>query len=305
MRSQSIFIAIVLALLVTLIVAQKASTDTVTIDCLNGDTYQMIPSQGALGFCGASNNIPCQDAIKMGYPNAFGSVSGVESSGPFVYQQQLTTTPLYIVISDSTGRPAYKTRFFPQVDRYSLLELGGSAGLEEIDVGLFADNAAIDLSSAIAMNSTLIQAEFGGFTTPAVRRAIVPEPTSSDVEPVTNLQRRVVSFYTLIIELDRGMVKSMFWQKGCYGCGDDANCWKEEQWCTNPYKSCSVVDTSATDGLSCNIKIYLAWQGTDSKGNYLMSGQATIKNFLQFDVRTPFESAQNVFGSLGPGNGEV
>lgn len=298
---------IIIALFTISITAQQAWTNVTTVDCLNGDTIEMTPSQGAQAFCSQSNNIPCQDAIRMGYPNAFGSVSGAEPNGPFKFHQQLTGAPLYVVISDFQGRPAHKTRFFLQVDRYSLLELGGTAGNADIDVDPFIDNQPIDETSAIMMNNTLIQVEFGGFTTPVVRRTFIPPVNPLDVVPVTNQQRRVVTFYTLIIELDRGMVKDLFWQEGCYGCGSSQNCWREPDvlpWCTTQYSDCSVVDLSAGSGVSCNIKIYVGWQGTDADGNYLMSAQSSIKNFLQFAVSTPFESAQNIFGQLGPGSAE-
>lgn len=300
-----LLLAAMLMMTFTIISAQEAWTNVTSVQCTNADTIDYTPAQGAIAFCGASNNIPCQDAITMGYPNAFGSLSGADVRGPFTFNQQLTSNPLYVVISDFQGRPAYKTRFFLQVDRYSLLELGGTAGNEDIDVGLFMDNQPIDADSAMKMNNTLIQVEFAGFTVPAVRRTLIPPPEVIDVEPVTNSVRRVVSFYTLIIELDRGMISKMFWQTGCFGCGDSSNCWKEstnkQQWCTNTFNLCSVVDAAATGGLSCNIKIYVAWQGTDVKGNYLMSAQTTIKNFLQFSFNTPFETAQNVFDTLSPG----
>lgn len=312
---------VVLALLlcffltITTTTAQQAWTNTTTITCENGDSLTYSPAQGATALCAASNNIPCQNAIKMGYPNSFGPTTPAEPRS-FTLYQQLTQAPLYIVISDFAGKPAYKTRFFPQVDRYSLLELGGTAGNTDIDVGIFPDNVAIDAGSAMMMNNTLLQAEFDGFTTPAVRRTFVPDVDAQSVTGLTNEQRRVVSFYTLIIELDRGKVSQMFWQDGCYGCGGDGNCWVKEpnpapgmpihnhSWCTNAYSLCSIVDGGAANSVSCNIKIYLAWQGTDEKGNYLMSAQTTIKNFLQFSLSTPFETANNVFDAIGPGAGD-
>eukprot|EP00461_Guttulinopsis_vulgaris_P002095 UN02096 len=219
------------------------------------------------------------------------------------FRQQLTQDPLYIILSDTTGKAARKMRFFLEVDRYSLLELEGSAGLPEIDIGLFEEDKPIDDASIAQMEAITFSAEFGGFATPPVNRTRVVTKDLDIGVQATNRLRQIAAFYTLIIELDRGEVKSLKWESGCFTCKKDA-CWSgpEWEWCTIPYSDCKTVSATAID--TCNIKIYVGWKGTDVDGNYLMSSQKSIKNFLQFDLNTPFEDATRTFTDLKPGGND-
>lgn len=244
----------------------------------------------------------CLEAqFKPGLPNTFGNAAAPPAAGfpPFKFRQQLTDQPLYIIVSDKSGVARYKMRYFLEVDRYSVMTLKGSAGNPDFDIAVAA-GTALTPGQIADMEGVLLSAEFAGWSVPPVRRTLVRVPTNPS-EDTTNAHRFVPAYYTLIIELDRGKMKGFRWERTCAGCSSDL-CWKEEEQCLVQYSTCSTVQP--TSDLDCDIRIYVGWAGTDVDGNYLMSSQKSIKNFLQFDLSTPFEDVTRTFTTLKPGGSD-
>ena len=48
---------------------------------------------------------------------------------------------------------------------------------------------------------------------------------------------------------------------------------------------------------SCDLKVFIVWAGTDSKGNVLTSVNKRFSRFRQFDVATAYQSALNAESS--------
>ncbi len=96
----------------------------------------------------------------------------------------------------------------------------------------------------------------------------------------------IVPYWTLIVTLKDGLVDTLEWDDGCYGCSGDA--------CVD--ETCSVdIEAvgcrSATSTADCNPKFFIGWYGTDRNGQYLTSSGARSSRFRQYSVNSAFTAA--------------
>lgn len=96
----------------------------------------------------------------------------------------------------------------------------------------------------------------------------------------------VVPFWTLIINVNNGAVSSLTWDDDCSTCDSthciDGNC------------AVDIVNCDFYGGpTNCDIKVYVAWSGTDTDGYYFTSEQSTLSRFRQWSIAGAFSSATN------------
>eukprot|EP00736_Rhodelphis_marinus_P014070 Rmarinus@m.23374 len=92
---------------------------------------------------------------------------------------------------------------------------------------------------------------------------------------------KAVGFWTIVVDLKDGEVDSVLWDEGCFTCSDDEclddNCLLD---------TCDHLDDGADNSNrdQCNVKIYLAWTGTDKDGNIMLSEGFTFSKFNAYAV---------------------
>jgi len=124
-----------------------------------------------------------------------------------------------------------------------------------------------------------IQVETGGQVSPVKQRVQSGSPVY------------VVPFWTAIINVDSGIVTSITWDDGCYGCSGN-ECIME---------TCGVdIGTCWSNGVDCSLKVYVCWFGTDSTGYYLTSAGKRLSQFREYSIDYAFNSATQTGASLVP-----
>lgn len=171
--------------------------------------------------------------------------------------------PIAIVFG-TEERPKAKAQFWLETDKFSLLEVLNSTSV-----------SLIDPASPTVAETVVLRAEFANFTTQTVYRA--------QVDPDDG--RFVVPYWNLIIDLDKGVVSGLSWDNSCGDC-EKKRCVAGQQ-CGVKYSDC----LEGVDGLSCDVKFYVAWRGTDAEGSYLTSINNSIRNFRMFSFAFLFDYA--------------
>jgi len=121
---------------------------------------------------------------------------------------------------------------------------------------------------------------------PKSRRTATSITTDSKTGEITSSIDYVVPYWVAIINMQDGVPKSIQWDDGCYACSGDACI---NQTCAVDINSCYPIDpTSQTD---CDLKVYIAWFGTDSSGTYLTSAGKVPSRFLEYSVSSAVSSA--------------
>jgi len=98
----------------------------------------------------------------------------------------------------------------------------------------------------------------------------------------------VVGFHVLVVSISAGRVIKLEWDTGCGECQD--NC--IEGFCTNPVKDCTLPTAN------CNIKVYLAWIGTDKYGVYCTSAGSLTSRLRQWALNNLYQQAANLLTTL-------
>ncbi len=165
--------------------------------------------------------------------------------------------------------PTGKVQYWIETDKFSLLELNGT-------FTPYSDPYA-------AKEDFYIKLEFAGKSTNAIRRVGITGVGE-------DFGVYIVPFWSAVITLDRGNVTAIRWDNTCSGCQymcvDGA--------CSVPYRHC--VDH--TNNISCDIKVYIAWEGSDVDNDYMLSGQQTMKNFRAFSARFAYDVAARTYGKV-------
>lgn len=118
-----------------------------------------------------------------------------------------------------------KMIFFPQVDEFTLLEVNGcNAPLYSISCLAFA------LFGNSLNEGRVLQFEAGGQASTPIRY---------------HTTESTVSFYTAIINLKDGEVRSIEWDTSCSGCSDSL--------CIDGF--CSIPNNNCEAGENCNIQV--------------------------------------------------
>lgn len=108
----------------------------------------------------------------------------------------------------------------------------------------------------------------------------------------------VVGSFSLVVEMERGVPKKLTWIDGCGECAKDTPQAGESVF--NPpahcvTDNCAVPSQDCTDAnVPCDIKIYLAWVGTDARGRPSTSSGSLPFNFLQFGLTPAYRAAAGI-----------
>lgn len=106
------------------------------------------------------------------------------------------------------------------------------------------------------------------------------------------------NFMTAIITVDKGIVKSIDWDNGCYTC---MNCEEnsilevdgemELIESSSPFykayqgKNCLVKERNC-ESVNCDLTIYLAWSGSDAKGRVFQSANLRMSRFQSGSIES-------------------
>eukprot|EP01127_Copromyxa_protea_P005269 TRINITY_DN15221_c0_g1_i1.p1 TRINITY_DN15221_c0_g1~~TRINITY_DN15221_c0_g1_i1.p1 ORF type:complete len:229 (-),score=36.67 TRINITY_DN15221_c0_g1_i1:59-688(-) len=94
----------------------------------------------------------------------------------------------------------------------------------------------------------------------------------------------IVGSFAAMIRVEEGVIQSIQWIDGCRECGEES--------CVD--ESCAIhrdVCEENEEYGSCDIKIYLAWIGTDRDGNRCTSAGRLPSNFRLFSLTPAYEQA--------------
>lgn len=203
------------------------------------------------------NSMPPEDDTTNNAPTS------PETFDKMKYKIGSIQAPISIIVGDSK-RPRAKAQFWLETDKFSLLEVLNSTSVSILD----------PMNNALA-EDVLIRAEFANFTTPAVNRA--------KVDLVEG--RFIVPYWSLVIDVDHGVVTGLSWDNSCGDC-------TQRQCVAN--QQCGMKQTECVgteEGLSCDLKFYVAWRGTDVDGKYMTSVNSSIRNFRLFSFSFLFDYA--------------
>jgi len=93
-----------------------------------------------------------------------------------------------------------------------------------------------------------------------------------------------VPFWTIIITLDNGFLKSIRWDDDCSACSKercvDSNC-------------AYIPDECGPDGSSCDPKIYIGWEGTDGNGKHLLSSGQVWSKYRYYSIGSVWNVASD------------
>jgi len=125
-------------------------------------------------------------------------------------------------------------------------------------------------------------------------------------EPVTwHSGNNTVPFFTLVISLNNGAIESMEWDRGCFGCIGASSACSAERFCTELY--CEQPNAQGQPR-NCDVKVYVAWIGTDSRGTFMTSAGQRFSNFRSYSINRLYQNTvteiTDSFDGSGDGTGE-
>jgi hypothetical protein len=225
-------------------------------------------------------------ALLCTWSNADTTVASVSYSTPLcgddfamgnehTYAYKQNSHPLCMVINNQS-----KAVFYPSVDVFTLLEIKNSWG---VTVG----------------NNTFFHVELPGWRTTDV---YVSKKTNVLVSNQWVGQQVTAPFLTILITLSAGQVAGVEFDPDsscstdtrCTAdpslCLDNAFCGVASSQCVTSTSSCSNT-TVGVSCFDCNLKIYVAWQGTDSNGRYMSSTGARQSQFRAYGVAAAWGAA--------------
>ena len=259
-------------------------------DTICGTTVdQLTVDRTASQYCTlTNNNATCAPeftnyAAKFTYSNN----PPLTSSSTPLRITNMSPQPMTVVIYKNQ-KPIGKIPYFVRVDRFSLLEIVGSNSTQLFDP--YFDDTVYTVEKKTELESVEIAVEFLGFSTPRLKRARL-----IDENDLSLANRWVALYYTVVVKMDKGVVTGIDWENTCLGCSLE-DCYEKEDTCGTRFNKCSRAPTTnepapdLTD-ISCSVKIYVAWSGTDVDKDYCLSGQQTIGNFRRFSARFAFDKA--------------
>lgn len=117
-------------------------------------------------------------------------------------------------------------------------------------------------------------------------------------------QKIVNNVMQLIITLQEGVLTGMRWDNDCYGCRGTQECknikttfidFQTSKSKEISYNTCTMnYCGDGADRHICNLKIFIAWEGTDYNGNYLVSRSLMLPNFQKQNYLDMFANQRKV-----------
>jgi len=190
--------------------------------------------------------------------------AGTQTSLQRFYQDTFLRVNIYV-----NGTAQNFGYFFPTVDIYSLLQVNGSYDYfknltEVIEVGV----------------------EVNGFANEdqLPRTPYLPDDTT------------VVGYLVLVVTIANGNVISLQWDTDCSICPDPTQC--VDGFCTNAKSDCEQSQNSTNVPPNCDLKIYLAWVGTDSNDQSCTSAGSLTSRLRQYSVDNVYDQTSDIITSL-------
>ncbi|KAJ3426209.1 expp1 protein [Anaeramoeba flamelloides] len=90
--------------------------------------------------------------------------------------------------------------------------------------------------------------------------------------------KRFVGYYTVIVKLDEGKIDKIFWDDSI----DKSDCPDENA--IDDFCSLSLEDYDDCKSNARDLKVFVAWIGTDSDGDYMTSANTIPSRFKRFGV---------------------
>eukprot|EP01016_Furgasonia_blochmanni_P033847 TRINITY_DN3584_c0_g2_i2.p2 TRINITY_DN3584_c0_g2~~TRINITY_DN3584_c0_g2_i2.p2 ORF type:complete len:229 (+),score=26.02 TRINITY_DN3584_c0_g2_i2:531-1217(+) len=105
-----------------------------------------------------------------------------------------------------------------------------------------------------------------------------------------------IPIHTAVVVLRDGIVTEVVWDNGCWGCPGD-RCIAEMMPDGKPMTNCKAETCVSNGKIMCNAQIYIAFIGSDSKGDYMESGGMRFSRFQSFSVGDLYGRTQEQFAS--------
>lgn len=234
--------------------------------CVTGQSTVDSSSTGAMSSSGMSStggfnislvNTTANEIIPKPRPNVTTLYCHTTDQGDM---RQWDNTTICIVVGGVA-----KILFYVNVDEFSLMQIVVPLGVNT--TGVF-DNQQM-----------WFQAEYSQMASPMKYR-------QPQVPPTSDVYGYIVPYWTLIVTLKDGVVDTMEWDDGCYGCSGDQ--------CVEETCSVSIADVGCRNPGStadCNPKFFIGWYGTDRDGVYLTSAGSRSSRFRQYSLSSAVSSA--------------
>jgi hypothetical protein len=179
------------------------------------------------------------------YPPAAGDVDNTTTTPLTRYD----TVPVYLHLKNNYTQHEWMATYWVRVDEFSLLEVAYS----DIEYFIYNPNMTIWM-------------EFRGMITPT--KTIFSGPLQA-----------MVTFFTLIIQLNAGDLTSPVWDDGCTTCSPST--------CVQNVCGLAKSDLASVcsgGGVDCSIKTYIGWAGTDATNSQCVSSSSVPSRFEQFSL---------------------
>jgi len=189
--------------------------------------------------------------------------------------------------------------FNPKADDYSLLNIQDSQNSLPSGSGIIAKNEGF-VSNATCANSSL--SDF--FVTIEVSSL-----GATQVVPYIYQKRscdgsaKFFPFMTAIIFVEDGEVQTITYDEECAFCNGKSNCQangfdksRNDTFSSDVYVECGYSPDECSNlaggGADCDLRVYVAWVGTDANGEFFTSGNSRFSRFRQFSIGSLFDAAQ-------------
>lgn len=108
-----------------------------------------------------------------------------------------------------------------------------------------------------------------------------------------------VGAYQLVIEMDKGVVSALTWIEGCGECSkcpassaNSLTC--QSDVCITNQCTIEAGDCTNLAADQCDMKVYVAWVGSDAHGRQSTSSGSLPYNFVQFGLSPAYRAAAGV-----------
>ncbi|KAG8457942.1 hypothetical protein KFE25_012008 [Diacronema lutheri] len=186
-----------------------------------------------------------------------------------------------------------KAVFYPRVDDYAVLELTGLPNTTESASNQTSVWLAVEGKDTVGQND-------------ALKWVPHDKPWSTDAS--------VAPFFTAVVQLERGVVQRVQWDSGCSTCspsdenacvsdGSTARCSTLEPPLNQCY-DCRIPHSECKAAGQCVPRVYVAWLGTDARGNPCTSAGKVISRFRGSSFRGLYDSGSTSSVTLKRVGGE-
>jgi hypothetical protein len=243
----------------------QTCTDSCADGILNGDETKI--------DCGGS----CSDCTDP---------CGLSTLSVSVREGDTLSYPICLIFANG----AYRMHFYPVVDQFSLLDFTNSFTNGQFGFNTSTVNGAVLDEANGFSNTSWIQVQIGKALSPKMPYRYMRK----NLDNV--LTQYVVPYFTVVISLTNGVPQRIWFDEGCFVCDSDE--------CN--YNVCGAqmvkkCDTFGAGGsFNCDLKVYVAWDGTDRDQRYMTSSGAVLSQFASYSISSAASSLAKTSGETFP-----